>query len=852
MEKKMTLMDAFPIYGYEPPILVAKERGCLAIPLELQLPEIYTLDENDYLALNRLVSGIIETMGENCLIHKQDMFFGETYRVDGDRLERDFFETEDEMYFKDRPYLRHRSYMAIHKVPKNYIHKTPESANQFLRKDRKFFYSNHVPKEYMDRETMLDFESRVRAVNDLINDSGLMRSRIMDFESLFGAGGYYDNYLEADFGPGSGRDIDFSDHKFHIGERRGQFFTLENLDQFFKEEMAHYEYFGKYSIGENLFPIGNLFSLGFKIPQEHIINQYIYIPGKEKAMTRLRAKARRLDKYSRNGKGDKNSTYRDQIYDFQQYVLSDHKELVYYHLNVMGLTACDSGFRGMCNSVRSAFKKLGIHIKENSVDRKNLFFGGILGNGIGTSMEMYSPLSSEMAASLWYFEGDYTNPVHGPHGLRMVDRTSGKPLLVSIYRQPEENDWIFNRGMLVASGSGGGKTYFANSYLFSEYREGADIVILENGNSYDKLLEVLDGVVVQNDDRHPFTFNPFALDRYDTVQKGTSKVLAEHKLTQLIALIHLITKENGKEVSISSSSNVSRTIIELLVQGYYDIQFHQGSQDFSFNGFFDHVRDHLSNIIGDKGIRRKVFDMNVFLLLLGKYAHDGPRSYLLNSNDDRIAQLSQERLIYLKLGNLIDNEQLFPIIAFLMIDVFNKKLKDPKKLAINKILNVDEAWNLFDNPIMANYLDAQSRMARKFGGQPIFISQKVDDFVKSKYIGNTIVVNSHIKVLLDLSEFSNCFEDIRSMLGLNKKIQQLTLSLNRDVPTGRKLREMVICWKDRVKAFGLETSLPTKCIFETNPHEKARIAELFQKNGKDWKRTAKAYEQLNSMHHENI
>lgn len=846
MEKKMTLMDAFPIYGYEPPVLVAKERGCLGIPLELRLPEIYTLDENDYLALNRLVSGIIEIMGEHCLIHKQDMFFGETYSVDANRLERDFFETEDEVYFQDRPYLRHRCFMVIHKVPKNYIHKSPESANHYLRKDRLFFYNNHVPEEFMDKDTMLDFESRVRAVNDLINDSGLMQSHIMDFEALFGAGGYYDNYMEASFGAGIGRDVDFSDHKFYIGERRGQFFTLENLDQFFKEEMAHHEYFGKYSIGENFFPIGNLFSLGFKIPHEHIINQYIYIPEKEKAMSRLRAKARRLDKYARNNKGDKNSTYRDQIYDFQQYVLSYHKDLVYYHLNVMGLTASEEGFRGMCNSVRSAFKKLGIHVKENSVDRKNLFFGGILGNGIGTSMEMYSPVSSEMAASLWYFEGGYKNPVHGPHGLRMVDRTSGKPLLVSIYREPEQKDWIFNRGMLIASGSGGGKTFFANSYLFSEYREGAEIVILENGNSYDKLLSVLDGVVVQNDDRHPFTFNPFALDSYDTVQKGESKVLAEHKLTQLIALIHLLTTDNEKGRKSSSNSHVARTIVELLVQGYYEDQFQHEVQNLSFNGFYDYVCDHLPDIISDKGIRSKVFDVNVFLLLLGKYAHNGPRGYLLNSSDERIARLSQERLIYLKLGNLIDNEQLFPIIAFLMIDVFNKKLKDPQKLAINKILNVDEAWNLFDNPIMANYLDAQSRMARKFGGQPIFISQKVDDFVKSKYIGNTIVVNSHIKVLLDLREFSSTFEDIRSMLGLNKKIQQLTLSLNRDLPKGRKLREMVICWKDRVKAFGLETSLATKCIFETNPYEKSRIAELFEKNGKDWQRTAKAYEHLNS------
>ena len=844
MEKGINLLDAFPIYGYETPILVSKERGCLSIPLQLELPEIYTLDSKDYLNLNRMVSGILEILGENCLLHKQDLFFGENYSMDRQRLERDFFETEDELYFKDRPFLEHRCYLAIHKVPKNYIGRTPLGANSFLKKERRFYGQNHVPEEYLDEGVMADFEARVGAVNDLINDSGLMTSRILDFEELFGRAGYYDSYLETGYGEGTGKDIDFSDNGLRVGDKQGQYFTLENLDQFSKENMAFHEYFGKYSTGDNLFPIGNLFSLGFKIPQEHIINQYIYIPEKEKAMAKLRSKAKRLNKYARNKKGDKNSTYRDQIYDFQQHTLNEHKELVYYHLNVLGLSDTKKSFRSMCNTVKSAFRKLGIRAKENTVDRKNLFFGGILGNGIGLSSELYSPFSSDMAASLWYFEGGYKNRLHGPHGLRMVDRATGKPILVSLYKEPETKDWIFNRGMLIASGSGGGKTFYANAYLFSEYREGAEILILENGNSYDKLLDYLDGVVIENDDQNPFTFNPFVLDSVDSVDKGGEKVLTEHKLTQLIALVYLLLGQQGNGKEDGHDDPVTKTIIELLVQRYYREQLGKSHPEYSFNTFYDHTSKCLGPLMDAKGIRKEVFDPNVFLLLLGKYAHDGPRGYLLNSRDPRISRLSHERLVYFKLGNLINNEQLFPILAFLMIDVFDKKLKDPKKLSLNKILNVDEAWDLFDNPIMASYFDAQSRMARKFGGQPIFISQKVSDFVKSKFIGKTIVVNSHIKVLLDLGEFGNSFEEIQQVLGLNEKQKQLILSNNKDLPIGRKLREMAICWKDRVKVFGLETSLPTKCLFETNPNEKAKINRLHKKHGHIWERTANAYKQL--------
>lgn len=173
--------------------------------------------------------------------------------------------------------------------------------------------------------------------------------------------------------------------------------------------------------------------------------------------------------------------------------------------------------------------------------------------------------------------------------------------------------------------------------------------------------------------------------------------------------------------------------------------------------------------------------------------------------------------------------------------LFDKKLMDESKLGVNKILGVDEAWNLFDNPIMAKYFDGQSRMARKYGGQPIFISQKVDDFIKSKHIGKSLVVNSHIKALLDLREFSESFDEIQGILGLNDKQKQSILTINRDNPGDRKLREIAICWKGRVKVFGVESSPETKCIFETNANEKAKINRIHRNNGEHWITTASIY-----------
>jgi hypothetical protein len=51
---------------------------------------------------------------------------------------------------------------------------------------------------------------------------------------------------------------------------------------------------------------------------------------------------------------------------------------------------------------------------------------------------------------------------------------------------------------------------------------------------------------------------------------------------------------------------------------------------------------------------------------------------------------------------------------------------------------------------------------------------------------------------------------------------------------------------DRVKVYGVETSLEEKCIYETNPTESGKIIRLHKDNFKNWELTAKAYAFENS------
>ncbi|PIB31447.1 TraG family conjugative transposon ATPase [Maribacter sp. 4G9] len=848
MEKQVALWDAFPIYGYERHALIAKEKGCVTIPLQLELPEVFTLDAREYGMLQELFFNIINILGANRLLHRQDFFLQDTYAPILKRLQGDMLERANEEYFEGRPYLLGTHYLYISAVPKNYIKYSSKRANSFLGKNRDSFLNNSVPEDFIDGTMLVDFESQVENVNSLINSSGLISSEILDYDELFSTNGLYAKYFGLKEENSNLTDVDFSNNTIHVGNKEAQFFTLENLDQFTKDHIGTHELYGKFTTRHNRFPIGNLFSLGFKVPHEHIINQYIYIPDQQKALSNLRKKAKSFQRFGGGKKDDSNSIYANQIYDYTKDVLENHKETVFYHLNVLGFEDEPNRQRQMENAVSSAFKKLKINAKRNTIDRKNLFFAGVPGNAIGISSDMYMPMPSDMASSLLYFEGGYKDSSITIGGVRLVDRISGRPLSVSVYKEPEEKDWIFNRGILIVSGSGGGKSYLANHYFASELRQGGEAIIMEDGNSYDKLTEVFGGVILQHDDKMPFTFNPFALDRHDFLENGSNgKALTEGKLLHLVTLLKLITGNKNN----ANSLEVTNTVLEILIIGYYDTMWSNNNQDHKFNTFFEYCKHNIIAFTGAKQIPKEQFDPNVFLFLLEKYYADGPRGKLLNKKDDRITSLSDEKVVYFKLGKLIDNELLFPITALMIMEIFNKKMHDPTKLSINKILAVDEAWKALVRPELVHYFNSQSRMARKLGGQPIFISQKVDDFISSEIIKNAIVVNSHIKVFLDMRDFAQSFDKIQAIMGLGEKQKQLILSINKNISKDKKFREVAFCWMDKVKVYGVETSLEEKCIYETNPTESSKIRKLFTNNHNNWELAAKAYAYESSLKNQN-
>ena len=73
----------------------------------------------------------------------------------------------------------------------------------------------------------------------------------------------------------------------------------------------------------------------------------------------------------------------------------------------------------------------------------------------------------------------------------MVDRLTGKPLHLDISDLPMKRGITTNRNKFVLGPSGSGKSFFMNHLVRQYYEQGTHVVLVDTGNSYQGLCEMI-------------------------------------------------------------------------------------------------------------------------------------------------------------------------------------------------------------------------------------------------------------------------------------------------------------------------------------------------------------------------
>lgn len=384
---------------------------------------------------------------------------------------------------------------------------------------------------------------------------------------------------------------------------------------------------------------------------------------------------------------------------------------------------------------------------------------------------------------------------------------------------------ITNRNKFVLGPSGSGKSFFMNHLVRQYYEQNSHIVLVDTGNSYQGLCEMIhrktkgaDGIYYTYSEEKPISFNPFYTEDYkfNVEKKDSIKTLL---LTLWKSEDDKITKTESGELGSAVSAYIKKI-----------------QQDRSIVPCFDTFYEYMLNDYRaelekrDIKVSRDDFNIDNFLTTLRQYYKGGRFDFLLNSREN--IDLLHKRFIVFEIDSIKDNAELFPVVVIIIMEAFINKMWRLK--GIRKLLIVEEAWKALTTENMANYLKYMYKTVRKYFGEAIVVTQEVDDIISSPVVKESIINNSDCKILLDQKKYMNKFDGIQAMLGLTEKEKAQILSINLANHPGRKYKEVWIGLNGVQSAvYATEVSPAEYLTYTTEESEKTEVFNLAEELGGD-------------------
>ena len=800
MEKQ--IKDILPIFGVENDCILSKQ-GDVTIAYEVQLPELFTLSDQEYEVLHQTLIRAIKILPSGTVFHKQDWFTESKHAADFSAIGVSFLSRASERFFNERPYLDHQCYILLTKKPSG---RKPGSSlfSNLLRR-------SIVPEQTLKPQLLQDFLDNAGQFERILNDSGLMQLKRLTNEELSGEQQYcglVERYLNLQPNEKSFilHDISFDDG-LKVGPNHCQLFTLADAADLPSYCGSRINY-DKYSTDKTKFSVGFASPLGQLLPCNHIYNQYIFIEDPQKTIQKLETKRLRL--HSLSAYSRENAISRDATNEFLNEAISQQRLPVKSHFNVLVWTDSKDGLKDTRNLVSSALSQMDAVPKQELSGAPQIFWAGIPGNEADFPMNDSFDTFAEQACCFLNLETNYRSSV-SPCGIRLGDRQYGKPVHVDISDEPIKKGLITNRNKFILGPSGSGKSFFTNHMVRSYYEQGTHIVLVDVGHSYKGLCQLVKGYYFTYEEKNPIRFNPFHI--------GEGDVLDTEKKESIKTLLLALWKKDNETFNRSEYVALSNAL-----QLYYTPAPEGEKEVFKcFDTFYEFLQTDFVEVLKRDEVKEKDFDVSNFLYVLRPYYKGGEFDYLLNATEN--LDLLQERFIVFELDNIKDHPILFPVVTIIIMEVFISKMRKLK--GIRKMILIEEAWKAIAREGMAEYIKYLFKTVRKFFGEAIVVTQEVEDIISSPVVKQAIINNSDCKILLDQSKYQNKFDQIQELLGLTEKEKAQVLSINKANDPGKKYKEVFISLGGMLsKVYRVEVSAEEYLAYTTEETEKFKVMQL--------------------------
>ena len=297
-----------------------------------------------------------------------------------------------------------------------------------------------------------------------------------------------------------------------------------------------------------------------------------------------------------------------------------------------------------------------------------------------------------------------------------------------------------NYNMTVFAASGSGKSFTVKLESLRSMMMGADILIIDPENEYQKLCEAVGGSYIRLSLGSDTRINPFDLPHIvdsDDVGEGEEVDVLRANLITLHGLLRQMlgsgqVASDGTVVNILTPSEEA-DLDQALIDTYARVGI-------------------TSDPLTQSTTPPVMADLYDTLLHMGG---NGPslaqrlRKYTTGTFAGIFSQQSNVAIDnHMVVFNIRDlEEELRPVAMYIVLNhIWSKVRTDQRK----RILVVDEAWQLMKYPDSANFMFSIAKRARKYNLGMTTITQDVEDFISSP-MGRAIVANSSIQLLLKQS-----------------------------------------------------------------------------------------------------
>ena len=291
---------------------------------------------------------------------------------------------------------------------------------------------------------------------------------------------------------------------------------------------------------------------------------------------------------------------------------------------------------------------------------------------------------------------------------------------------------LSDANMLVMAKTGGGKTVMVQQFLLMAARDNPLISIIERGDSYRPLVELMGGRMITMSLDTDQAINPWDLPETD---KEPSK--------DQVAFLKNLTRHMLGEGGAEDTELVDNLITEAILRTYKRTAIRPSCPIPTFSD----LRDELAQWRDEEKNQRVMDEAHLAAIKLRSWTGEkGVYAKLF----DRPTTISLDHpWLFFNVEQLSDDRRLETAMSLLIAHATSRRASG--KAGRHSITVLDECWFLLDSPVLAPEVVQLFRTARKRNASVWGISQTAEDFVGTESNPRThgagIVKNSTTKII---------------------------------------------------------------------------------------------------------